>query len=59
MAGEVLNEIFGKEATAEILTKKPGRVLGSGNKQSQTVRFDHDVLAAFKATGKGVADSDE
>jgi len=52
-AGEVLSEIFGQEAAAEMLTKKPGRVLGSGTKQSQTVRFDRDVLAAFKATGKG------
>ena len=37
----------------EIERIKRGRVLGSGSKDSQTVRFDRDILAAFKATGKG------
>ena len=32
---------------------RPGRVLGSGVKASQTVRFDVAILDAFKATGKG------
>ena len=52
-AAEVLPEIFGKEIADQMLSKKPGRVLGSGTKESQTVRFDRDILAAFKATGKG------
>lgn len=32
---------------------RPGRVLGSGVKASQTIRFDVAILEAFKATGKG------
>lgn len=30
-----------------------GRPPGSGVKKSTTVRFDHDVLDAFKGTGRG------
>ncbi|MBF0136522.1 MAG: BrnA antitoxin family protein [Magnetococcus sp. DMHC-1] len=30
-----------------------GRPTGSGTKVSTTVRFDADVIAAFRATGKG------
>lgn len=52
-ASEVLPEIFSKEVADERLSKKPGRPLGSGLKESQTVRFDRDIIAAFKATGKG------
>ncbi|GFO56248.1 antitoxin [Geomonas sp. Red276] len=52
-AGDVLREVFGQEAATEMLIKRPGRVKGSGSKESQTVRFDRDILAAFKATGKG------
>jgi len=52
-ASEALPEIFGKAVADEMLGKKPGRPLGSGVKESQTVRFDRDVIAAFKSTGKG------
>ena len=52
-ASEVLPQLFSKEVADEMLAKKPGRKLGSGVKESQTVRFDRDVSAAFKATGKG------
>ena len=52
-AREVLHEIFSKEVADEMLSKKPGRPLGSGVKESKTVRFDRDILDAFKATGKG------
>lgn len=52
-ASVVLPQLFSKEVADEMLVKKPGRKLGSGVKESQTVRFDRDVLAAFKATGKG------
>ena len=52
-ASEVLPEIFSKSVADEILNKKPGRPLGSGVKESQTVRFDRDIIAAFKSTGKG------
>jgi|SRR5471030_640827 len=33
--------------------KSRGRPAGSGTKVSTTIRFDADVLAAFKATGDG------
>lgn len=52
-AGEVLHEIFSKEVADEMLAPKPGRKLGSGLKDSQNIRFDRDILATFKATGKG------
>ena len=32
---------------------RPGRVIGSGVKASQTIRFDVAILDAFKSTGKG------
>lgn len=43
---------------AEMLTgmaaaKKRGRPVGSGNKEQVSVRFDQDVLAAFRAAGPG------
>lgn len=37
----------------ELTQIRRGRVLGSGKKSSTTLRFDTDILAAFKATGKG------
>ena len=37
----------------ELTRIRRGRVLGSGTKTSTTLRFDTDILAAFKATGKG------
>ena len=41
-------------ALTELLNKtRPGRVLGSGSKQLQTVRLDVAIIAAFKSTGKG------
>ncbi|MFH0730760.1 MAG: BrnA antitoxin family protein [Pseudomonadota bacterium] len=50
---EVLHEIFNAETANEMLTKKKGRPLGSGIKESQNMRFDRDILEAFKSTGKG------
>ncbi|MBC7964244.1 MAG: BrnA antitoxin family protein [Steroidobacteraceae bacterium] len=52
-AGEILHEIFSKEVADEMLAPKPGRKLGSGLKDAQNIRFDRDILATFKATGKG------
>ncbi len=52
-AREVLPEIFGKEMAEEMLTRKPGRPLGSGVKVAQNIRFDGEILEVFKATGKG------
>ncbi|MBJ7312873.1 BrnA antitoxin family protein [Rugamonas sp. CCM 8940] len=40
------------EAQAEV-GRRRGRPAGSGTKVSTTIRFDADVLAAFKATGDG------
>jgi uncharacterized protein (DUF4415 family) len=40
------------EAQAEA-SKRRGRPAGSGTKVSTTIRFDAEVLAAFKATGDG------
>jgi len=42
-----------EEAQREIKKVLRGRPPGSGKKQSTTVRFDTEVLSAFKATGKG------
>ena len=52
-AREVLYEIFSKETADAMLVKKTGRPLGSGVKESQNIRFDRDILASFKKTGKG------
>ncbi|HWW73012.1 MAG TPA: BrnA antitoxin family protein [Duganella sp.] len=41
-----------EEARAEA-GKRRGRPPGSGTKVSTTIRFDAEVLAAFKATGNG------
>lgn len=40
------------EARAEV-GKRRGRPAGSGTKVSTTIRFDADVLSAFKAMGDG------
>ena len=37
----------------EEAVKRRGRPAGSGTKVSTTIRFDAEVLAAFKATGDG------
>lgn len=53
-AAEVLREMLPREAAEEMLKPKPGRPAGSGKKAPATaVRFDADILAAFKSTGKG------
>jgi uncharacterized protein (DUF4415 family) len=53
-ASEVLKQHLSREAVDEMLKPKPGRPAGSGRKAPATaVRFDADILAAFKATGKG------
>lgn len=52
-AEDLDSPIAAKLMQKEIARIKRGRVLGSGTKSSTTVRFDNDILAAFKATGKG------
>ena len=32
---------------------RAGRPAGSGNKEQVAIRFDKDILAAFRATGRG------
>lgn len=45
----VIKEEF-REAAKKALR---GRPAGTGTKKSTTVRFDNDILDAFKATGRG------
>jgi len=40
-------------AGVESYRKQRGRPAGSGNKEQVAIRFDHDVLAAFRAAGPG------
>ena len=40
-------------AGLEATRAKRGRPAGSGMKEQVTIRFDHDVLAALRATGPG------
>ena len=43
---------FSEEMRAERLRRR-GRPLGSGAKAATSIRIDRDVLAAFRATGRG------
>jgi len=52
-ASEVLSEIFSAELASEMLKPKGGRPRKETPKVSTTVRFDAEVLAAFKASGRG------
>jgi len=40
-------------AGIEAARKGRGRPVGSGTKEQVAIRFDHDVLAAFRAAGPG------
>ena len=51
-ARDVLPELIGKQA-AESLLKKRGRPPGENNKVATNVRYDRDLVEAFKATGEG------
>jgi uncharacterized protein (DUF4415 family) len=42
-----------EEALKALKKAVRGRPLGSGQKKSTTIRFDNDILDAFKSTGKG------
>jgi uncharacterized protein (DUF4415 family) len=37
----------------EIAKRRAGRPAGSGSKEQVAIRFDHDVLTAFRAEGPG------
>jgi uncharacterized protein (DUF4415 family) len=52
-AGVVSTGMTPKEIIAAIEVKKRGRPKGSGQKVSTTVRFDADILEAFRAGGEG------
>jgi uncharacterized protein (DUF4415 family) len=51
-AAEVLPELFGTKA-AQAMLKPRGRPPAAVVKERITIRFDADVLEAFRATGKG------
>jgi uncharacterized protein (DUF4415 family) len=51
-AGEVLPEILGPEAAAELL-KPRGRPKASKKKTPVNIRLDADVVNAFKSKGRG------
>ncbi len=51
-ASDVLPELFGAK-TAQAMLKPRGRPPQEVVKERITIRFDADVLAAFRATGKG------
>jgi uncharacterized protein (DUF4415 family) len=51
-AAQVLPEIFGPETATEML-KPRGRPKAAVTKIALNIRVDGDVLAAFKATGRG------
>lgn len=41
-------------ALREVVTRRrPGRPAGSGNKEQVAIRFDREVLAAFRSAGPG------
>lgn len=53
-ASEVLAGLVGAELASEMLTKrKPGRPKAASPKVYTAMRLDADVLAYFKAEGKG------
>jgi uncharacterized protein (DUF4415 family) len=51
-ASEVLPELFGNQA-AQTMLKSRGRPRSEVVKERITIRFDADVLEAFRSTGKG------
>lgn len=51
-AAEVLPELFGEKA-ARTMLKPRGRPRAETVKERVTIRFDADILAAFRASGNG------
>jgi len=47
------DKIVSRDEAQSEAAKRRGRPVGSGTKISTTIRFDAEVLAAFKATGDG------
>jgi uncharacterized protein (DUF4415 family) len=52
--GEIGEKVVSREEAQKAIKKAMrGRPPGTGRKKSTTVRFDNDILDAFKSTGKG------
>lgn len=47
------DKVVSRDEARTEAAKRRGRPAGSGTKISTTIRFDAEVLAAFKATGDG------
>jgi uncharacterized protein (DUF4415 family) len=55
-APEITDELIARSDLFEgdtLIRRGRGRPLGSGTKESTTIRLDTDVLHAFKASGRG------
>lgn len=52
-AADVLGELFGKEQAKEMLKLKRGRPVADKRKELVSVRYDPEVLEAFRASGPG------
>jgi uncharacterized protein (DUF4415 family) len=52
-ASEVLPKLVGAAAAAEMLHPKRGRPVSANPKAHVNIRLDPDVVAAFRATGRG------
>lgn len=52
-ASEVLPKLVGTGAAAEMLHPKRGRPVSTSPKAHVNIRLDPDVVAAFRATGRG------
>lgn len=52
-AAEVLPRLFGAKAAAEMLRPKRGRPPADYPKAHVNIRLDADVVAAFRASGRG------
>lgn len=52
-ASEVLHKLVGKAAATEMLRPKRGRPVSVNPKAHVNLRLDPDVIAAFRATGRG------
>ena len=52
-ASEVLPKLMGSVAAAEMLRPKRGRPISANPKAHVNLRLDPDVVAAFRATGRG------
>jgi uncharacterized protein (DUF4415 family) len=50
---QIGDEIVSRNEAQAEAGKRRGRPAGNGSKISTTIRFDAEVLAAFKATGDG------